>query len=365
LINVTLKELFEAGVHFGHQTKRWNPKMKPYIFGQRNGIHLIDLQKTLQLFRQALNFIVELISQGRFILFVGTKRQTQEVILQESTRCNMFYVNQRWLGGLLTNFITIQKNIQRLKELESMGQDGRYDMLPKKEVIRLERERMKLEKLLSGVKDMDKLPDAVFIVDVKKERIAFNEAKRLNIPIIAVVDTNCDPDGVNYIIPGNDDAIRSIKLFASKVAEAVLEGQMLLKKREEKERLIKEAEKKLEEQRKKAAKLEKKEEAKKTAAKKREAPKAQREKERKGRNGFVRKKPAKPAKATDKKVSAPSSSDKTSFDKKESKEQKLPSKKESGQNKAERPSENKAKAASNSLDQGKPESKKGKTKGLE
>ena len=271
MVNVSLKELFEAGVHFGHQTKRWNPKMRPYIFGQKNGIHLIDLQVTLDLFLKALQFITQITNEGKTILFVGTKRQAQEVILEESSRCTMYYVNQRWLGGLLTNFVTIQRNIHRLKELESMSEDGRYEKLPKKEVIRLERERMKLEKLLSGVKDMEKLPDAIFIVDVKKERIAFNEAKRLNIPVVGIVDTNCDPDGVDYLIPGNDDAIRSIRLFASKIAEATLEGLEFLKKKEEEAWLIKEAGRKLEEQRKEASKLDKKVETKKAAAKKKSA----------------------------------------------------------------------------------------------
>lgn len=318
MVDVAIKELFEAGVHFGHQTKRWNPKMKPYIFGQKNAIHLIDLQITLEHFRKVLSFVVELASEGKTILFVGTKRQAQEVIFEESTRCNMFYVNKRWLGGLLTNFVTIERNIQRLKELESMSQNGRYEKLPKKEVIRLERERMKLERILCGVKEMKKLPDALFIVDVKKERIAFNEAKKLNIPVIGVVDTNCDPDGVEYIIPGNDDAIRSIRLFASRIAEAVLEGQLLLKKRQEEAQLIKEAERKLEEQRKEASKLEKK-----AAAKKRVSTRDQRPKVAKRLKPPSKKEPDKVAKTQKKKASPSFSTDKAAIADKEKKQAKL------------------------------------------
>jgi small subunit ribosomal protein S2 len=220
-----MKELLEAGVHFGHQTKRWNPKMKQYIFGERNGIYIIDLQKTLRLFKEATQFVAELTSQGKTVLFVGTKRQAQDAIAEEAVRCNMFYVNQRWLGGLLTNFSTIQKSIKRLKELDSMATDGRYELLPKKEVTRLERERKALEKNLSGIKDMPGLPDALFVIDSKNEEIAVAEARRLGIPVIAIVDTNCDPDVVDYVIPGNDDALRAIRLFASKISESVIEGQ--------------------------------------------------------------------------------------------------------------------------------------------
>ena len=222
---ITMKELLEAGVHFGHQTKRWNPKMKEYIFGERNGIHIIDLQKTLKMFKEASRYVTEVAGAGRTILFVGTKRQAQEAIAEEAKRCTMFYVNQRWLGGLLTNYVTIQKSIQRLKELEEMSQDGRYEMLPKKEVIKLERERKHLEQNLSGIKEMPGLPDAIFVIDSNKEQIAVLEANKLGIPVIAVVDTNCDPDPVTHVIPGNDDALRAIRLFASKIADAVLEGK--------------------------------------------------------------------------------------------------------------------------------------------
>ena len=222
-----MKELLEAGVHFGHQTRRWNPKMKEYIFGQRNGIHIIDLQKTLKMFKEATRFVVELAKEGKTLLFVGTKRQAQEAIVEEARRCSMFFVNQRWLGGLLTNFETIRKSIQRLKDLDEMSEDGRYELLPKKEVIKLERERKHLEQNLSGIKDMPGLPDAIFVIDSHKEEIAVHEARKLEIPVVGVVDTNCDPDKVTYIIPGNDDALRAIRLFASKVADAVLEGRKI------------------------------------------------------------------------------------------------------------------------------------------
>jgi small subunit ribosomal protein S2 len=225
LASITMKELLEAGVHFGHQTKRWNPKMKQYIFGERNGIYIIDLQKTLRLFKEATQFVTDLAAQGKTILFVGTKRQAQDAIAEEALRCNMFFVNQRWLGGLLTNFTTIQKSIKRLKELDAMATDGRYELLPKKEVTRLERERKALEKNLSGIKNMPGRPDAVFVIDSKNEEIAVAEARRLGIPVIAIVDTNCDPDVVDYVIPGNDDALRAIRLFASKISESVIEGQ--------------------------------------------------------------------------------------------------------------------------------------------
>jgi len=225
LASITMKELLEAGVHFGHQTKRWNPKMKQYIFGERNGIYIIDLQKTLRLFKEATQFVTDLAAQGKTVLFVGTKRQAQDAIAEEALRCNMFFVNQRWLGGLLTNFATIQKSIKRLKELDTMAADGRYELLPKKEVTRLERERKALEKNLSGIKNMPGRPDAIFVIDSKNEEIAVAEARRLGIPVIAIVDTNCDPDVVDYVIPGNDDALRAIRLFASKISESVIEGQ--------------------------------------------------------------------------------------------------------------------------------------------
>ena len=229
MASITMKELLEAGVHFGHQTKRWNPKMKQFIFGERNGIYIIDLQKTLRLFKEATQFVADLAAQGKTVLFVGTKRQAQDAIAEEALRCNMFFVNQRWLGGLLTNFSTIQKSIKRLKELDAMATDGRYELLPKKEVTRLERERKALEKNLSGIKDMPGLPDALFVIDSKNEEIAVAEARRLGIPVIAIVDTNCDPDVVDYVIPGNDDALRAIRLFASKVSESVIEGQAVNK----------------------------------------------------------------------------------------------------------------------------------------
>ncbi|MBI1746399.1 MAG: 30S ribosomal protein S2 [Acidobacteria bacterium] len=222
-----MKQLLEAGVHFGHQTKRWNPKMKPYIFGERNGIYIIDLQKTLRLFRAALEFVTGLASQGKTVLFVGTKRQAQEAIADEARRCNMFYVNQRWLGGLLTNFSTIQRSIQRLRDLEGMKANGQYDLLSKKEVSRLERERKKLEKYLVGIKEMPSLPDALFIIDAMKESIAIREANRLGIPVVGIVDTNCDPEKIDYIIPGNDDALKSVRLITSSVAQAVITGRHL------------------------------------------------------------------------------------------------------------------------------------------
>jgi small subunit ribosomal protein S2 len=225
-----MKELLEAGVHFGHQTKRWNPKMKQYIYGERNGIYIIDLKKTLGLFKEATQFVVDLTAQGKIVLFVGTKRQAQDAIAEEAMRCGMFFVNQRWLGGLLTNFSTIQKSIKRLKELDSMATDGRYEILPKREVTRLERERTGLEKNLSGIKNMPRLPDAVFIIDSNNEEIAVAEARRLGIPVVAIVDTNCDPTFVDYVIPGNDDALRAIRLFASKIADSVIEGQSVATK---------------------------------------------------------------------------------------------------------------------------------------
>ncbi|SHJ57950.1 SSU ribosomal protein S2P [Anaerobranca californiensis DSM 14826] len=221
---ISMKQLLEAGVHFGHQTRRWNPKMAPYIFTERNGIYVIDLQKTVGKIEEAYNFVKEVASQGGKILFVGTKKQAQEAVETEAKRCGMYWVNQRWLGGMLTNFDTIGKRINRLRELEQMEQDGTFDVLPKKEVIKLRHEMEKLNKNLAGIKDMAKLPDAIFIVDPRKERIAVAEAKKLGIPIVAIVDTNCDPDEVDYVIPGNDDAIRAVSLIASKIADAVLEG---------------------------------------------------------------------------------------------------------------------------------------------
>jgi len=221
---ITMKQLLEAGVHFGHQTKRWNPKMKPYIFGARNGIYIIDLQKTVVMARQAFRFVADLTSRGGHVLFVGTKKQAQDVIREEAARAGQFFVTSRWLGGTLTNFKTIKQGIDRLKTLEKMAEDGTFDRLPKKEVASLEREREKLEKNLGGVKEMTKLPRCVFVVDPKKEHIAIHEATRLGIPVIGVVDTNCDPDGIDFVIPGNDDAIRSIKLFTSKIADACIEG---------------------------------------------------------------------------------------------------------------------------------------------
>ena len=220
-----MKDLLEAGVHFGHQTKRWNPKMKEYIFGERNGIYILDLGKTVKLFHAAEEFVTNLASDGRTILFVGTKRQAQDVIAEESQRCGMFYVNERWLGGLLTNFATIQRSLGRLRDLEAMSTDGRYDTLSKKEIARNEKERRKLTKNLEGIRGMSKLPDAIFIVDTKKEQIAVDEARKLKIPIIGIVDTNADPDQVDFVIPGNDDALRSIRLFAGAIANAVISGR--------------------------------------------------------------------------------------------------------------------------------------------
>src|SRR5688572_3399405 len=222
-----MKELLEAGVHFGHQTKRWNPKMKEYIFGERNGIYIIDLQKTLKLFKDSMRFVGEMAAQGKNVLFVGTKRQAQEAIAEEATRCNMFYVNQRWLGGLLTNMITVQKSIKRLKQLDLEVSEGGYVGRNKKEAIHLERERKHLQQNLAGIKDMPGLPDLLFVIDSNKEAIAVKEARRLGIPVVGVVDTNCDPDEVDYVIPGNDDALRAIRLFTTKIADAVVEGRAL------------------------------------------------------------------------------------------------------------------------------------------
>jgi small subunit ribosomal protein S2 len=222
-----MKELLEAGVHFGHQTKRWNPKMKEYIFGERNGIYIIDLQKTLKLFKDAMRYVGEMAAQGKTVLFVGTKRQAQEAISEEALRSGQFFVNQRWLGGLLTNMATVQKSIKRLKELDAMATEGTWDGRAKKEVIRLERERKHLNQNLSGIKDMNGLPDLLFVIDSNKEAIAVEEARKLGIPVVAVVDTNCDPSKVDYVIPGNDDALRAIRLFTTKIADAVVEGRQL------------------------------------------------------------------------------------------------------------------------------------------
>ncbi len=224
MANITMKELLEAGVHFGHQTKRWNPKMKEYIFGERNGIYIIDLQKTLKMFKEASKFVTDLTASGKVILFVGTKRQAQDAIAEEANRCGMFYINQRWLGGLLTNWVTVQKSVRRLQELDDMATDGRYDLLTKKEVIKLERERKHLQANLAGIKAMKRLPDAIFVVDSNNEAIAVKEARKLGIPVVAVVDTNCDPTVVDYVIPGNDDALRAIRLFTSKISDSVVEG---------------------------------------------------------------------------------------------------------------------------------------------
>ncbi len=228
---VSMKMLLESGVHFGHQTNRWNPKMKPYIFGARNGIYIVDLQQTVQLFEEAYNFIVETVAEGKDVLFVGTKRQAQESIKTEAERCGMPYVNQRWLGGMLTNFVTIKKSIDRLKKIDEMFEDETINSFPKKEIMKLQKEREKLQKLLGGIREMERLPGAVFIIDPKRELIAVKEARRLEIPVVAIADTNCDPDDIDYIIPGNDDAIRAIKLFASKIADAVEEGKRRFEER--------------------------------------------------------------------------------------------------------------------------------------
>ncbi len=221
---ISMKQLLEAGVHFGHQTRRWNPKMAPYIFTERNGIYIIDLQKTVHKIDDAYNFIKETVAEGKTILFVGTKKQAQDAIKEEAERCGMFYVNQRWLGGLMTNNKTIQKRIDFLRDMEKMEEDGTLELLPKKEVSQMRGKKEKLEKFLGGIKEMKRLPGAIFVVDPKKERIAIAEAKKLNIPIVAIVDTNCDPEEVDYVIPGNDDAIRAVKLLVGRMADAVIEG---------------------------------------------------------------------------------------------------------------------------------------------
>ncbi|WP_274361452.1 30S ribosomal protein S2 [Paenibacillus thermotolerans] len=221
---ISMKQLLEAGVHFGHQTRRWNPKMDKYIFTERNGIYIIDLQKTVKKVEEAYNFVKQLAADGGTILFVGTKKQAQDSVAEEAERSGMYFINQRWLGGTLTNFSTIQKRIDRLKELERMEQDGTFDVLPKKEVILLRKEQERLEKFLGGIKNMRRLPDALFIIDPRKERIAVAEARKLGIPIVGIVDTNCDPDEIDYVIPGNDDAIRAVKLLTAKIADAVIEA---------------------------------------------------------------------------------------------------------------------------------------------
>lgn len=222
---VSMKQLLEAGVHFGHQTRRWNPKMSRFIFTERNGIYIIDLQKTVKMMEQAYQFVRDLARDGGNVLFVGTKKQAQEAVKDEAIRSDMFFVNHRWLGGTLTNFGTIQKRIERLHDLERMEEDGTFEVLPKKEVVLLKKEQARLEKFLGGIKHMKKLPDAIFIIDPRKERIAVAEARKLNIPIISIVDTNCDPDEVDYVIPGNDDAIRAVRLFTAKIADAIIEGK--------------------------------------------------------------------------------------------------------------------------------------------
>jgi small subunit ribosomal protein S2 len=221
---ITMKQLLEAGVHFGHQTRRWNPKMATYIYMERNGIYIIDLQQTVKKFDEAYSFIKNVVAEGKGVLFVGTKKQAQETIKEEASRCGMFYVNQRWLGGMLTNYKTIRKRVLRLRELEKMEEDGTFEVLTKKEVAKLLNERERLERFLGGIKNMDKLPGAIFVVDPRKEKIAVAEAHKLNIPVVAIVDTNCDPDEIDYVIPGNDDAIRAVKLISSKIADAVVEG---------------------------------------------------------------------------------------------------------------------------------------------
>ncbi len=222
---ISMKQLLEAGVHFGHQTRRWNPKMKKYIFTERNGIYIIDLQKTVKKVEEAYNWVKDLAANGGTVLFVGTKKQAQESVKEEATRSGMYYVNQRWLGGTLTNFETIQKRITRLKNIERMAEDGTFDVLPKKEVVQLRKEQDRLEKFLGGIKDMKGLPDALFIIDPRKERIAVAEAHKLNIPIVGIVDTNCDPDEIDVVIPANDDAIRAVKLLTGKMADAILEAK--------------------------------------------------------------------------------------------------------------------------------------------
>lgn len=229
MVTVTMKELLEAGVHFGHQVRRWNPKMKEFIFGERNGIYIIDLQKTQRLFKEAVKFVTQKSMDGASFMFVGTKRQAQDAVEEEAKRSGQYYVNQRWLGGLLTNFQTVQKSIQRMKDIEAMRTDGRFDALTKKERLGLDREHAALEKNLAGIRDMKRLPEVIFIIDSNKEEIAVHEANKLGITTVAIVDTNCNPDGIDYIVPGNDDALRAVRLFASKMADAIIEGQQTVK----------------------------------------------------------------------------------------------------------------------------------------
>jgi small subunit ribosomal protein S2 len=228
---VTMKELLEAGVHFGHQTRRWNPKMAPYIFGARNGIHIIDLQKTVQFFKITYNWVVETVANGGIMLFVGTKKQAQDAIAEEAQRCGMFYVNHRWLGGMLTNYQTISRSIQRLKEFEEMKEDGSIKRFPKKEILRMEKKAAKLERALGGIKDMGRLPDIIYVVDPRKEDIAVAEGRKVGIPLVAIVDSNCDPTEIDHPIPGNDDAIRAIRLLTSRMADAVVDGKKLAEER--------------------------------------------------------------------------------------------------------------------------------------
>ncbi len=242
---ITMKELLEAGVHFGHQTKRWNPKMKPYIFGARNGIYIIDLQKTVRMFKVAYDFIAGTVANGKSVLFVGTKKQAREAIYEEANRCEQFYVHNRWLGGMLTNFQTIKKSIDRLNYLNNIQMDGSINLYTKKEALKLEKERKKLDNNLGGIRNMEKLPGAIYVVDPKNESIAVREGRRLNIPIVSIVDTNCDPDDIDYLIPGNDDAIRAIRLITSRIADACLEGkqQMMEKQQAETDKAAEEEDK--------------------------------------------------------------------------------------------------------------------------
>ncbi len=233
MVSVSVRELLEAGVHFGHQTRRWNPKMKPFIFAQRNGIYIVDLRQTATAFQGALDFLEEVAGDGGNVLFVGTKRQAQDAVAAAAERTGMYYVNQRWLGGLLTNFETIRRSVGRLKDLEAMSEDGRMDLLPKKEVISLNRQHAKLLKNLAGIKDMEALPQVLFVIDVKRERIAVKEAMKLGIPIVGVVDTNCDPEGIDFVVPGNDDALRAIRLFVGLAADAIEQGKSIQSKRDE------------------------------------------------------------------------------------------------------------------------------------
>jgi len=229
---ITMKQMLEAGLHFGHQTRRWNPKMKPYIFAPRNGIYIINLDKTIRLFRKAYEYVVEETAKGGYVLFVGTKRQAQAIIKEEAARCSMYYINHRWLGGTLTNFQTIKKGVDRLKSIEGMQEDGSINKFPKKEVLLMEKERVKLERNIGGIKNMRSLPAVIFVIDPNKEQIAVKEANKLNIPVIALADTNCNPDGITHIIPGNDDAIRAIKLITSAIADAVLDGRSQMKEKD-------------------------------------------------------------------------------------------------------------------------------------